>query len=712
MRQQIFGPRCGAALFAILLPCFGIIVIAGFAREVEATVSETEIWLKDSRDPRTLEWVNLENRKTLDSLEGTGRYRALFKASQTISSPERNVYLGTRLISSVILKNYFLKIEGGKRGDFYLTRSQIADFETMAARAERVSVDTSGRDFGYVEVSVGTCAPSLPRCLLVYTSLDANTFEFREFDFAQLEFPKGGFIVPAGRSTSVQWVDDNTLLVNRNSAIPAESGSSAREMALHWETMARSPGAGAVPPEIHALSDSTGIALENWGATPADPFVIGWRAKAGSRRDYFVRIGSQWQPVALPDHPYRGLSRCGTRLFASLNKDSTVGEQAFQETDLLSFNLQDIRRGILKPSLISSDALQGGTSFFRVKGGCYLLSYQGPRPLLYFLNDQSSNYAQRVQLSDYFSIKVLAGSELDDALIIKAGDIGRPWSTFVVRKGRATKVSKKRDKTNIIAITRYAQSADGTKIPYTIFTRSDIWQHRSGEVPTIVTGYGGFGTPPSFEYNAHIQALWINNGGAFIVASLRGGGEFRNWRTRGATRQRVYDDMAAVLRAVSSSDLTSERHTGIWGQSNGGLLTAIMATQHPEFIKAAVAAAPPLDLLDDRNARRYEYEYGDLSNEEDRIFLTKTSPFNNISGRLNRVRPMILIASDDNSVIPAESRAFAAALNREKIDYYFYEFSDGGHLLTSGRDHGALYYSLVMAYFWERLASGTEGKRM
>jgi prolyl oligopeptidase len=222
-------------------------------------------------------------------------------------------------------------------------------------------------------------------------------------------------------------------------------------------------------------------------------------------------------------------------------------------------------------------------------------------------------------------------------------------------------------------------------------------------------GYGGFQVsyPPS--YKPELGKLWLERGGAYVLANIRGGGEFGPaWHEAGLKthRQIIYDDFASVGKDLVARKITSARRLGIEGGSNGGLLMGVEFTEHPELWNAVDIQVPLLDML------RFEKiaagaswvgEYGSVSNPDERAFLASISPYNNIHKDTKYPEPLIWTTTKDDRVGPQHARKFAAKLASMNIPYLFYEVTEGGHGSGASLNERAHTTALEMTYFTRKL---------
>ena len=229
-----------------------------------------------------------------------------------------------------------------------------------------------------------------------------------------------------------------------------------------------------------------------------------------------------------------------------------------------------------------------------------------------------------------------------------------------------------------------ARSADGTRIPYIEVTPKGYQE--IGRAPTILYGYGGFEIPllPR-AYNAANGAAWLERGGVFVVAGIRGGGEFGpDWHNAAikADKQKSYDDFIAVAEDLIARKVTAPAHLGIMGGSNGGLLVGAVALRRPELFKAVVCQVPLLDM------RRYNKllagaswmgEYGNPDDPAEWEYISKYSPYQNVSKDRRYPRFFFTTSTRDDRVHPGHARKMAAKMNDQKHDLLYYENTEGGH---------------------------------
>jgi prolyl oligopeptidase len=268
------------------------------------------------------------------------------------------------------------------------------------------------------------------------------------------------------------------------------------------------------------------------------------------------------------------------------------------------------------------------------------------------------------------------------------------------------------DASNLVAEQREAVSSDGTKIPYFLVHRRDM--KLDGNNPTLLYAYGGFEASQTPTYGPATGKLWLENGGVYALANIRGGGEFGPaWHEAGLStkRQIIYDDFAAVAKDLIASKVTSPRRLGIRGGSNGGLLMGVEFTQHPELWHAVIIDVPLLDMIRISKiaaGASWEGEYGSVDDPAVRAFWEKLSPYHNLKSGVTYPVPFIFTTTKDDRVGPSHARKFAARMEEMGLPFYYYENTEGGHAAGANLKQAARTNALEMIYLTRKLMDAEE----
>lgn len=295
----------------------------------------------------------------------------------------------------------------------------------------------------------------------------------------------------------------------------------------------------------------------------------------------------------------------------------------------------------------------------------------------------------------------------DDYLIAATGYL-RPATLRLGHVGGPVETLKREpaffDATGLTVRQFFATSADGTRVPYSV-----VGDPTASARPTLLTGYGGFEVSLTPHYDGVLGRGWLARGGTYVVANIRGGGEYGPRWHRAALREnrpRAYEDFAAVAADLVARGITTTRQLGIEGGSNGGLLMGAMLTRYPTLVGAVVANVPLLDM------RRYHLllagaswtaEYGDPDDPADWAFLRGYSPYHNVRPGVTYPPVLLVTSTRDDRVHPGHARKMAALLGAYGQDVSYYENVEGGHGAASNNEQRAFLSALTLRFLWRRL---------
>ena len=226
-----------------------------------------------------------------------------------------------------------------------------------------------------------------------------------------------------------------------------------------------------------------------------------------------------------------------------------------------------------------------------------------------------------------------------------------------------------------------------------------------GNNPTVLTAYGGFQVSETPSYSATYGKLWLERGGVWVLANIRGGGEFGPaWHEAGLKthRQRIYDDFYAVAQDLVARKITSTRRLGIMGGSNGGLLMGVEFTEHPQMWGAVAILVPLLDMLNYEHlsaGASWVGEYGSASVPAERKFLAQISPYNQLKPDVKYPEPLIFTTTKDDRVGPVHARKFAAKMEEFGEPFYYDEVVEGGHGVGADNKQDARFWAELFTYF-------------
>jgi prolyl oligopeptidase len=406
------------------------------------------------------------------------------------------------------------------------------------------------------------------------------------------------------------------------------------------------------------------------------------------------------------------------RVIVRLDEAWSVGGKEYPAGSLVDLDLAAVKAhpGDLKPTLIwqpgPRDSLEGVSSS---KDRLLLATLDNVRGRLWSLAYTPGKGWTTTKLDLPDNLALGFGSSDDKSNLTFASSAGftTPSALYLIdaAKGSVEQIKTlpaKFDASNMEVEQLEATSTDGTKIPYFIVHKKGLAY--DGTTPTILNAYGGFQSSETPFYSGTTGKMWLERGGAFVLANIRGGGEFGPaWHEAGlgVKRQIIYDDFASVAQDLISRKITSPRRLGIRGGSNGGLLMGVEMTQHPELYRAISIEVPLLDMLRISKiaaGASWQGEYGDVNADPAvKAFWEKLSPYHALKAGVNYPEPFIFTTTRDDRVGPQHARKFAAKMEAMGLPFYYYENTEGGHGSGADIKQSARTSALTMTYFIEKL---------
>jgi len=685
-----------------------LIALAALSLSVTAHAQTPDpyIWLEDANGAKAMDWVHAENAKTTGVLEKDPRFAGLYADALAIAQAKDRIP-APELIGDEVYN--FWRDQTHVRGVWRKTsKADYASADPHWTTVLDLDALSTAEKANWVWEGDNCLSPDYRRCLILLSDGGEDAQTVREFDLTAMAFVPGGFVLPHSKQT-VDWLDKDTLLVARDrgpgtmteSSYPFVVKSLKRGQSLDQavEIFRGTAKDVSVNPTVLRDADGHKLALIQRGL---DFF----------NSKYFVVTEGGVKPLSLPAKVnIQGL------LHGELIFTSEEAWRGYKGGDLLAFAPEALLSAsppaspgalIFEPG--PRQSLDGvAVTRNRVEAAIYD-NVRGS--LVAFAPAPAGWSAAKLPVAPNASVTIGTASDRDDTLYYSVQSFLDPTKLYQAdaAAGAAKQVKSlppKFDASKDDVEQFEATSSDGTKVPY--FVVHPKGMALNGQNPTILNAYGGFQISETPVYSGNIGKLWLERGGVFVLANIRGGGEFGPaWHEAGLKthRQLIYDDFASVARDLIARGITSPRRLGIMGGSNGGLLMGVEFTQHPELWHAVDIQVPLLDML------RYEQiaagaswvgEYGSVSVPEERAFLAKISPYNNLHAEVTYPEPLIWTTTKDDRVGPQHARKFAARLAEMGKPYLFYEVIEGGHGSGANLNEKAHTNALEFTYFIRKL---------
>jgi prolyl oligopeptidase len=678
---------------------------------VPPSAKDPFLWLEQAHSERAMQWVKAENVKTDAVLARDPRFKVLFHDAKVILEAKDRIPE-----PSVIGGGIFNFWQDADHTHGIWRQTSQADYQS-AAPNWRTAIDldalSKSEKANWFWKGAICREPDEQRCIISLSDGGEDAVTLREFDLTKSAFVDGGFSLPSGKQ-DVAWQDADTLLLAREWK-PGEMTRSGYAFVV--KRIKRGQPLDAAVEVYRGSADDVGaspISLSD-GAGHSVAFIQ--RAVSIFELEFYL-LGPSG-PVKL-DLPMKAdlLTLLDGRLIVSLREDwKRTGQATLPQGSLVSLELAALSADPqhLQPALIYAPAAREAfVEAAATRGHLLVHSLDNVNGRAYSFTPEPNNHWSRRQLElpNNISVNVIDTDLHSEQAFVQVTGFLTPPKLMRADLGLGTLVTVKTlppkfDASHDVVEQFEATSKDGTKIPY--FIVHPIAMKMDGSTPTILHAYGGFLDAQTPTYSGELGKLWLERGGAFVLANIRGGGEFGPaWHEAGLKthRQRIYDDFAAVGEDLISKGFTSSGHLGIMGGSNGGLLMGVEFIQHPELWRAVDIQVPLLDML------RYEQiaagsswvaEYGSVSVPAERAFLASISPYNNLQPGVKYPEALIWSTTKDDRVGPQHARKFAAKLAAMGVAYLYFEIIEGGHGAGATPDERAKMHAREYTYFSGKL---------
>ncbi|KWV90691.1 prolyl oligopeptidase family protein [Erythrobacter sp. YT30] len=676
------------------------------------------IWLEEARSDEALAWVESENERTLGVLEADPRFEELKAEALAIyDSEDRIPYVSFRPDG---LYNFWQDKENPKG---LLRRTTLESYQTDDPEWEiLLDVDALAEKDGKEWVYKGsTCLPpALNKCMIALSDGGEDATIMREFDTSTGEFVEGGFELPEKSQGGIQWVDEDTLFVSRDFGEGTLTDSEYPFTTRAWKRGTDLSEAKEIyrgePSDVWASATLVRDATGEIHATTA------FRGTSFHERENYWLNPENFEWVKL-DMPLKAslYGIVDDHMLFTTDVDWTVGDQTFPADSLIAADLAEWKKD---PNAAAKTLVWAPGERQTKRGGAITAGalYVGMLDnvvgkVLKFNFEDGAWVSEEVDLPSNATVGIAASSTESEQIMFTVTDFLNPTTLYYTDGSDAPAVLKTSpsyfDAAGMDVEQHEAVSKDGTKIPYFIVKPAGM--EMTGDTAVLMSGYGGFQIPRLPGYLGTTGKLWLERGGAYVLANLRGGGEFGpEWHQTAIreNKQRTWDDFIAVGEDLVERGFTSPEHLGIQGGSQGGLLVGTAFTQRPDLFGAAIVQIPLFDML------RYHLigrgaswigEYGDPRIPEQRAWIEGYSPYQKIVEGVDYPTPFLWASTADDRTHPAHARKGAARLKELGQPYFYFEDMTGGHSGGVDNEQRAKLQALQYVYLMRRLMDAREG---
>src|SRR3954466_12660847 len=665
-------------------------------------IADPFLWLEDITGKDAVDWVRRHNEPTLAELRGERFEQMRTEALEVLDTDARIPYVRRR---GDWLYNFW-RDAANPRGLWRRTtlqsyRTDSPDWEVV------IDLDAlaADEDENWVWAGANVIEPDHSLALITLSRGGSDAAVVREFDMHTGEFVVDGFEVPEAK-TQISWEDEKSVLIGTDWGEDSLTESGYPRLVKRWRRGTPLEDAETLFSGAH----SDVIVAASRDRTPGFERTVLSRAVDFFNDEVYELRDGEFIRIDAPTDATVSIHR--DWLLIELRTDWHTATGPYRAGSLLAANYDEFRSGTGDLHVVFEPDEHTSLNQY---------AWTKDKLVIVTLADVVSR-VQTVTPGTWATEPVPGIPDNTNAVIVDTDDLGD--ELFLDLSGFTTpsrllhgpiegplELVKSApsffDAEDLTVTQHFATSADGTAIPYFVVG------HRDSAVPgpTLLGGYGGFEVSRTPGYEGVMGRLWLARGGTYVLANIRGGGEYGpGWHTQAMREGRhlVAEDFAAVAQDLVRRGITTVNQLGAQGGSNGGLLMGVMLTRYPELFGALVCSVPLLDM------RRFHLllagaswvaEYGDPDNPDDWEFISKSSPYQNISS--DRRYPPVLITTStrDDRVHPGHARKMTAALEAAGQPVWYYENVEGGHAGAADNAQTAFRSALIYEFLHRTLGS-------
>ncbi|MGQ4597011.1 prolyl oligopeptidase family serine peptidase [Nocardia sp. R6R-6] len=677
---------------------------------VEQNVTDPYLWLEEVTAERALDWARAHNATVHDRFADSERFRDLERRILDMLDTDTKIaYPGRR---GPWLYNFWRDAEH-PRGLW--RRTTFAEY-TKDAPDWDVLIDLDAlaatEDENWVWGGAAVLRPEQSRALISLSRGGADAKVVREFDLELRVFlapEDGGYYLPEAKS-EIRWIDIDSVYVGTDFGAGSLTDSGYPRIAKLW----RRGSALAEATTVFEGEPSDVAVSAGYDRTPGyERHYIGRATDFFNEEVYLLEADGTLRHLDIPSDASESWYK--DWLLVRLKSPWEVGGQTYPAGALLATDFEKFLSGTREFEVIfTPDARTSLHGYGWTENHLLLVTLEDVQTRLYVLTPSATGW-RRAPLADTPPMATTSMLNLDpleggDEFMLTTSGFTTPATLLASAVGGQTEQLKQEpgffDAAGVETEQFFAESADGTRVPYFVIRHRD---RRDIPGPTVMSGYGGFEVSRTPAYSGASGMGWLERGGTWVMTNIRGGGEYGpQWHTsvQKANRHKVYEDFSAIAKDLVARGITTADQLGAVGGSNGGLLMGVMLTRYPELFGAIVCQVPLLDM------KRYHLllagaswmaEYGDPDKPEEWEYISKYSPYQN--ARADRAYPPILLTTStrDDRVHPGHARKMAALLEAQGHEFWYHENIEGGHGGAADNKQSAFQAALIYEFFTQML---------
>lgn len=676
------------------------------------------IWLEEIQGERALAKVDQWNADTEAVLTARAEYPLAKAWARQILDDTRQIAMPDAIQGDMVTNLW--RDADNPRGLW-----RIASLDSYLAGTPEwrtlIDVDKLGEDEGqsWVWHGANCLAPEYTRCLVSLSPGGTDADVVREFDITTGAFVKGGFTLPEAKS-NVAWFDENTLFVGTDEGPGSLTESGYPRLVKLWER-----GTDFAQARLIAEGQQTDISMNGFSVLDGETRYRFVRRGPDFWTGEYSLVAEDGATTALPlpvDAEFEAV--LDGYVIAKLNSalDTPAGTE--QPGALLAWSLDDVQRGrdaapfaVFRPS-----ETQAVEQVAASENKLWVKVLDDVSGKLIELTPDATGWTERaMDLPANSTIQIAETSGAGDTAFVTVENMLTPPTLYAVPSEGAPQAIASEpaqfDASKFTVEQKFATSKDGTKVPYYLVRPAGA----EGPLPTLIHAYGGFRAAQTPKYltaepyrSGPLGLFWVESGNAYVLANIRGGGEYGpRWHEDALRekRQNSFDDFHAVADDLVANRLADPGRIAASGRSNGGVLVGAVANQRPDLYGAIISGSPLIDM------KRYNKllagaswmaEYGNPDVPEDWAFMREWSPYQNMRDSADVPAAFYYLSTLDDRVHPGHARKAAAKHEAWGQTFYYHEYREGGHSVGSDHEEDAKRAALLLAYLNREIGDGAD----
>lgn len=695
---------------ACLLALLALLALSACGSEAPET--DPYLWLEEVEGEQALAWVAERNAGSHAALAKHPAFAKIEAHTLSVLEADDRLIVGRRHGDWM----YYLWRSAKHRRGLY-RRAPVASYLAGEPKWEVVlDLDALAAKEGrsWVWKGMQLRRPDYDRGLLRLSDGGSDAVVVREFDIPTRRFVVGGFQLPEAKG-GLGWIDADTVFVTTDFGPGTVTDSGYPRIAKRWRR-----GTPLVEAEVVYEGKASSVAVDAM-REHYDGFSLDWVTHSTSfyASDQYLLEGDSMTAIDLPD-----TARIHTvfdgQVLVELTQDSPLGGAEYPKGTCLSIPLGELKAGRHPCTVLFAPSETTSLSYLtRTRSHLLAVILEDVRDHLYRYDLVDGSWVREEITFPGHGTKWLSNTDIDhDTFMVSYSSFLRPTTLYHVdaktlEKTVVDQAPSRFDPAPYASEQHFVTSKDGTRVPYFLVGPRDL--AKNGRNPTLLGGYGGFRIAQRPRYLGARGKNWLDRGGVYVVANIRGGGEYGpRWHdaARKERRHKAFEDFEAVAEDLIERKITSPEHLGIRGGSNGGLLVGACFTRRPDLFGAVVCAAPLLDMyrFDKLLAgASWTAEYGDPDVPEDWAFLRKYSPYHNLSKDASYPRVLFTTSTKDDRVHPGHARKMVARMLAMGHPVLYYENTEGGHAGAANAKQRAYATALATTYLLTELTAPGDG---